>query len=173
MNEDYNGGDDPHWENRKRKGLLPQEQDNEKTGFRWWVIALFIVMLTVVVLIVKPAKAGEFGEFVIGEQIFLPDPLTCSSFVVARAVAQLMEVDQQAGKAAFEAFVRIRWCSIKPVVLVPIEVVGAYTDTDGDPWLVVRSETDDFRNLPIIFWVTLRVIVFEQPTPTSFGEQDA
>lgn len=42
---------------RSKQGLFPQEQEQEKVGFNWWVIALFVIILIGGILLLEPVRA--------------------------------------------------------------------------------------------------------------------
>ena len=173
--DDYPSGDDPHWENRKR-GLLSPDQDNKKPRFRWWVIALFIVMLTVIALIIKPARATVHGELVLNQRVTISVAIACWDFKSADVLMRLAEVNLMAAMEAHVALMQHRMCGYGKVILTPVEIVGAYTDSHGTPWTVIRSIVHSMSRNEI-FLMTFREIVVKpsEPNlePTSFGERDA
>lgn len=172
MNDDYSNGDDPHWVNRKRRELSP-DQDNEKVGLRWWVIALFIVMLTAVVLIIKPARASVHGELVLNERVTINVAIACWEFETADALMRLAEVNLLAAMEAHIAFMEQRKCGYGRVVLTPVEIVGAYTDSYGTSWTVIRSIAHSMPRNEIFLMTFREIVVKPILKPTSFGERDA
>lgn len=164
-NDDYSNGDDPHWANRKRREPFPQERIETKIEIsisRWWLIPLFMVALVIGVLIVKSAKANEWGTMELGVRV-TASRTACWSLKDAQEIVDAASISIDSASHIFTSYVDTTpsRCGIGKVSYTPHEVVGSGIDIDGDLWLIVRSTAHSLPLIKVIFIMTTQEVILK------------
>ena len=186
--DDASFGDDPHWDNRKR-GLLSPDEDSGK-GIKWWLVVLFMVVLIIGVFLAKSVSSEHVGE---SDTIYVGDVIggdgrtgafVCDTQLHVESVARAhLDGGIEAAKFLIRALIAEKnakgdsLCQFEPLQKVTImEIMSSFDGLEFPTGVetVTVIKIQDFMGNNFFIPTTLPVKVREgNPIPMSLGGVDA